>query len=119
MHDLLYQNQNSWKDSTNAPKDFEAFATQLGLDMTKYRADFASAETNAIIAADIATGQAKKITGTPTFFLDDKQIEDNNSVATFEKFSKLIDSEILAKTGKPPTTAPTVIPTGQVTPAQQ
>ena len=101
MHDLLYENQNNWKDSSNAPKDFEAFATQLGLDLNKFRTDFASAETNAIIAADITKGQSKKIVGTPTFFLDDKQIEDNNTISSVDKFSKIIDSEILAKTGKP------------------
>ena len=132
MHDLLYTNQNNWKDSTNAPKDFEAFATQLSLDMTKYRKDFASAETNAIIAADIETGQQKKVTGTPTFFLVGKQIESNNDISTVEKFSKVLDAEILAKTGKAskasllPTvkttetpTAPSTQSTQGSTPAQQ
>jgi protein-disulfide isomerase len=101
MHDLLYTNQNTWKDSTNAPKDFEAYAQQLKLDLARFRVDFASAQTNAIIAADIATGQAKKITGTPTFFLDGKQITENASISTLDKFSKTIDDEIQVKTGKP------------------
>jgi protein-disulfide isomerase len=109
MHDLLYGNQQVWKSSTNAPKIFEEYATQLSLDMTRYSKDFASAETNAIINADIKSGQDHKVTGTPTFFLNDKQLEDNNAIATVEKFSKVIDAEILAKTGKASSaTTPTV-----------
>ncbi len=103
MHDLLYANQSVWSQSTDANTTFEAFANQLKLDMTKYRKDFASAETNAIINADVAAGQKLKVTGTPTFYIDGKIIDDNNTIATAEKFQEKIDAEILAKTGKPST----------------
>ncbi len=102
MHDLLYENQNTWKDSINTTRDFEAYATQLGLDMAKYKIDFASSATSNIIQADIRTGQDLKVTGTPTFFLDGKQLEDNNAIASLEKFSKVIDAAIFAKTGQQP-----------------
>ncbi len=101
MHDLLYDNQDGWKNSTNAPKDFEAFAQQLGLDMVRYRKDFASADTNAAINADREKGNKLKLTGTPSIFIDDKQIEETNSISTLEKLSAVIDAAILAKTGKP------------------
>ena len=106
MHDQLYENQNTWKDSINTTRDFEAYATQLGLDIPKFKIDFASSETNSIIQADIRTGQDLKVTGTPTFFLDGKQIEDNNTIASVELFSKVIDAAIAAKTGTAPTTTP-------------
>jgi protein-disulfide isomerase len=109
MHDLLYTNQDIWKSSTNVQRDFEGYAQQLGLDIAKYKIDFASAETNSIIQADIKTGQDLKITGTPTFFLDGKRIEDNNTISTAEKFSAVIEAEIEAKTGKKPDTG--VVPT--------
>ena len=100
MHDLLFQNQDGWKDSVNIARDLEVYATQLSLDMTKYRTDFASSETNSTIQADIKTGQELKVTGTPTFFIDGKQIEDNNSISTVEKFSAAVDAAIAAKTGQ-------------------
>lgn len=103
MHELLYTNQQSWKASADATGEFDGYAAQLGLNMTQYKKDYASAETNAIINADIATGQKLKVTGTPTFFLDGKQIEDNNTISTPAKFQAVIDAEILAKTGKPST----------------
>jgi protein-disulfide isomerase len=97
MHDLLYENQNAWSTSTNISRDLEVYANQLNLDIAKYRTDFASAETNSIIQADIKTGQELKITGTPTFYIDGKQIEDNNTISTFAKFSEAIDATIKAK----------------------
>ena len=100
MHDLLYNNQNTWKSSTLVSRDFESYAQQLGLDMTKYKTDYASAQTNNIIQADIKTGQDLKVTGTPTFFIDGKQVEDNNSISTVATFSAAIDAAIAAKTGQ-------------------
>lgn len=107
MHDLLYANQTTWAQLGDATSTFEGYATQIGLNMPKYRTDYASAATNATINADIASGQAKQVTGTPTFFLDGKQIEDNNTVSTPAKFEAVIDAEILAKTGKPATASAT------------
>ena len=45
MHDLIYQNQNNWKDSTNVSAVFEGYATELGLDLARFKTDFASSET--------------------------------------------------------------------------
>ena len=102
MHDLLFQNQSIWKDSTSVINDFEGYATQLNLDIPKFKTDYASALTNSAIQADIKTGQDKKVSGTPTFFLDGKQLEDNNAISTVEKFSKVIEDAIEAKTGSRP-----------------
>ncbi len=118
MHDLLYTNQTSWSQVSDVTSTFEGYAAQLGLNLTQYRKDYPSAATNAIINADIATGQTRKVTGTPTFFLDGKQIEDNNSISTPAKFEAVIDAEILTKTGKPSTSAasPITTPTTTTTP---
>ncbi len=117
MHDLLYQGQPAWSQASDAAAQFETYASQLGLDVTKYRKDFASADTNAAIKADVKTGQNLKVTGTPTFFLDGKQIEDNNTVSTPAKFEALIDAEILAKTGKPSTSKAAAAPATTAAPA--
>lgn len=105
MHDLLYENQQAWKTTTNASGTFQAYAQQIGLDITKFKTDYSSATTNAIINADIKTGQALKVTGTPTFFLNGKLIEDNNSISSFEKLKAVIDAEIAKKNGKPAETS--------------
>lgn len=117
MHDKLYENQQIWSNATNATTNFDGYATEIGLNMTQYRKDFASSETNAVINADIASGQKLRVTGTPTFFLDGVQIKDNNSVATAQKFIEVIDKEIQAKTGKPSTSTSNTSATDATVPA--
>lgn len=94
MHDALYGQQKSWADSSNPTSIFESFAQQLGLNMSQYKTDVASAKTNAIINADIAEGKKLGANSTPTFVLDGKKIDNPTDLADF---SKLIDEAIKAK----------------------
>ena len=107
MYDKLYENQSAWKNVASASSVFEGYANELKLDMTKYRTDFASAETNATINADIKTGQDKKVTSTPSFFVDGELIAENNDAASAEKFIAYIDAKIAAKTGTAPASSST------------
>jgi protein-disulfide isomerase len=95
MHDMLYENQNTWSQASN-PKDyFNQYAEQLGLNVEQFKTDFASTKVNSSINADLAafkkTGAA---TETPTFFLDGKRID---TKADAETFSKLLDAAIESK----------------------
>ena len=90
MHDMLYENQDS-----NPTSVFENYASQLGLDMSKYQTDVGSQETNAVINADLKAGQAAGVNSTPTFYLDGKKIESNPQTA--DEFYKLIDEALAAK----------------------
>lgn len=92
MHDILYEQQQTWQSSTSAPAIFETFAGQIGLNLAKYKTDFASANVNETINADYAEGTRLGVTSTPTFFLQGKKITDNPR--TIEDFSKLIDQAI-------------------------
>ena len=92
MHDLLYEQQQTWQSSTSAPAIFETFAGQIGLNLAKYKTDFASTSVNETINADYAEGTRLGVTSTPTFFLQGKKITDNPR--TIEDFSKLIDQAI-------------------------
>jgi protein-disulfide isomerase len=101
MHDLLYQNQQSWAGVDNVAGIFEEFARQLGLNIDQYKGDVISPDVNDNIQADLEAGKALGVSGTPTFFLDGKQIEDNRDIDTIEKFKAKIDAAIAAKTGQP------------------
>lgn len=106
MHDLLYENQDSsGKTGWVASKDvlsgyFVGYAKQLGLDVTKFKTDFASNTTNSRINADIdafkATGEQMS---TPTYFLNGKKIENSTLVGSdglpsIDAFSKLLDQAL-------------------------
>lgn len=97
MYNLLFQNQTSWASAEDAKPIFEQYATQLGLNIEKFRTDAASTTTNEIINADIAEfKKTKEQMSTPTFFLDGKKIEPKS----VDEFSKLIDEAIKAKQPK-------------------
>lgn len=96
MYNLLYQNQTSWKDLTSAQADaaFRSYAESLNLDMQKFDTDQKSEATNIIINADVSKGKQAGVTGTPTFFIDGKKIENPKDQ---EAFNKLIEDAIAAK----------------------
>lgn len=96
MHDFLYGTQDSWKDSNNAGKTFEDYATELGLNIEQFRQDAASETTNAVIQADLKAGLAAGVKGTPAFFIDGKKYE-LEQLRSLEDFSKLIDEAIKQK----------------------
>jgi protein-disulfide isomerase len=109
MHDMLYENQNSWATVSNPLTAFQGYAQQIGLDMNKFNSDYGSSQVNDAIQADLnefnKTGQQE---ATPTFFLDGQYIG-NEKLGVFDKngqiivdptvanFSKYIDAAIAAK----------------------
>ncbi len=95
MHDLLYQNQNAWVDSSDPLTIFAGYAQQLGLDVNAFKIYYASEAANSSINADLQEGQKKGVSGTPTFFIAGKQVN-NNDLSTLEKFSAQIDAALKA-----------------------
>jgi protein-disulfide isomerase len=105
MYNELYANQESWNgpsqsDPVGATTEqaitiFESYAEKIGLDVARYKIDVADPSTLATINADIADGKSKfNVTGTPTFVINGKKIEDLSKVQTVESFSKLIDEAL-------------------------
>lgn len=92
MHDLLYENQDQWSQSSNPTPIFESFAGQLDLNMDQFKSDMASAQVLAIINADQKSGQALGANSTPTFVINGKKLDKNPT--SLDEFKKLIDEEI-------------------------
>lgn len=127
MHDMLFENQNSWKGSNDPLSVFSSYAQLLGLDAARFDADYKSQAVNDTINADInefeKTGHPKS---TPSFFLDGQKIEPDGSV---EAFTAILDEAISKKTGEQPPAAqpdatmpegtePTGLPPTEEQPAQ-
>lgn len=104
MHDLLYENQNTWSTATNPQSYFDGFAKQLGLNVTKFDSDFKSTAVNDRVQADLKEGNKLGIDSTPTFFIDGVKISNPASV---DAFNKVIANAIQQKTGKPVSTPAT------------
>jgi protein-disulfide isomerase len=106
MHDKLYENQSSWATAANPLEFFKGYAKDLGLNVTKFTADYASSTANDRINADLAAfGKTNQPQATPTFFLDGKVL-DNKDVSNpqtgapdVNKFIAVINAEIAKKSG--------------------
>lgn len=106
MHDRLYAEQDQTGASgwvaSNSPLNeyFEKYARDLGLDVDKFKADFASPQVNAAINADLAEfDKTKAQKATPAFFINGKQIElativDENGTPSADAFAKHIDQAL-------------------------
>lgn len=103
MHDALYAEQNQWVSATSPNDFFNQYAQQLGLNVAKFKQDFASEQVNNAINADTAafnkTGAQE---ATPAFFLNGKQIQPNITLAAFET---VLNKAIKAKGFTPPASA--------------
>ncbi|MEK7594287.1 MAG: thioredoxin domain-containing protein [Patescibacteria group bacterium] len=98
MHDALYESndpngQSGWVAANDPNTFFDQFAKQIGLNVAKYKTDFASSAVNDTINADIAAGTKLNVTGTPAFFINGKKTEIANSVDAFNK----VINEAIAK----------------------
>ncbi len=65
MHDLLFMHSAELNDSM-----YEQLASQIGLDMARFRADMASIETQKCIDSDKQEGNALRVNGTPYFLIN-------------------------------------------------
>ncbi|MEP6568316.1 MAG: thioredoxin domain-containing protein [Acidobacteriota bacterium] len=74
MHDLLYENQDLWKDDINPQHIFWKFASDLGLDTARFSSDMADKQVKLRIEADQSAATELGITGTPTLLIESRQL---------------------------------------------
>jgi protein-disulfide isomerase len=86
MHDLLFKNQQHLEES-----DFENYAKQAGVNLDKWKADKESDKIKNQIADDQKAGQSVGANGTPTFFINGKEI---SGAQPFEAFKTIIDEQL-------------------------
>ncbi len=115
MHNELYtySNWDVWSTSSDPTSYFYQYAQDLGLNVAKFKTEFASSEVNNLVNADIDAGNKLGIQGTPTFYLDGKQISPDPTVASFDSF---INAAIAQKTKSGTKAAATPAPTSSSTP---
>lgn len=94
MGDMLFTNQTKWEASDDAQSIFVSYAAALKLDVKKFTEDLNSASVIARVKKDESDATNIGLQGTPTFFIDGKQIVNPNSYADFKA---LIQNEINQK----------------------
>lgn len=90
MHDMLYENQNSWSD-TQARDIFVDYANKLGLNSKQFESDIDNEPTKNFITDQVNKAIALGVNSTPTFFVNGKYIQ---NPAGYEEFKKIIQDAL-------------------------
>jgi protein-disulfide isomerase len=86
MHDLLYANRNA-----QSRADLIKYASQLGLDVERFKRELDSGKYKARIKRELAIASKRKVEGTPTFFVNGQKIE---GAAPIKTFQAIIDRQL-------------------------
>ena len=71
MAEILFTRQHAFEDA-----DLEKYAEQVGLDMDRFRADYASEQVAKAVDADRAEGEAVHVEGTPTIYVNGRRLDE-------------------------------------------
>lgn len=91
MYQRMFETQSAWGEQQK-PMDalFRKYAAELGLDMNRFDADYASKEVADRVQRDIDDGTELGVQGTPTFYLDGELFQPT----TVEDFSTALDAAL-------------------------
>lgn len=92
MHDLIYEHQNDWKKEFDVRPIFEGYAKQIGLDIDRYKRDMNGDLVAQRIFQDGKRGHSLGVKGTPTVFLNGREVPFENLLA--EKLRVVIQNEL-------------------------
>jgi protein-disulfide isomerase len=99
MHDLLYENQELWKDDINPKTIFVKFASDLGLDAARFAQDMDDKQVKLRIETDQEAAAQLGVNGTPTVIIDGRQVRPE--ATTPEGIRKGIEFIMRHKTSSP------------------
>lgn len=79
----------------NVSEAFIDYAGQIGLDKTKFQACINTKKYESDVTKDYADGQAAKVSGTPTLYINGIQVV---GAVPYEQLKTIIDNELAGKT---------------------
>ena len=102
MHDKLFENQNAWSNiDPNMRTDlFVGYAGNLGLDIEKFRADLSNRSITEKINRDRALGNKLGVSSTPTFYLNDQRLSEEEVMSLVQGDGELVRKKIDAELKK-------------------
>jgi protein-disulfide isomerase len=74
MQDLLFRNQAAWTTNPNYLQIWEEYATSIGMDVARFRADMDSPATRDRVQQDMARGRGLGVTSTPSVFINGQMV---------------------------------------------
>jgi protein-disulfide isomerase len=88
MYRLLFDNHTDWTELKDPNPVFIGYATKIGLNIEAFKSDMASSTLKQKITDSVKEGTSIGISGTPTFFVNGKVIDNPKS---YEEFKTIIE----------------------------
>lgn len=89
--DLIFSKQSEWAAADDAVGKLKEYAQQLGLNAEEFNSCLDSSGMAGEVQKDIAVGQQKNITSTPTVYINNQKVEGAQPI---DDFKKIIDEEL-------------------------
>jgi len=93
MNEAVFAHQQDWAESSQAEPLFMEYAQGLGIDPVKFKQNLDSQSVKDKISQDLKSGLDSGVTGTPSFYLDGKFI---NNPKTYDDFVGIIKDALAA-----------------------
>lgn len=91
MHDLLYDKQSDWAESSNFTEKAMEYAKSLGLNEEEFKKAFESNQFDQVINKGKTDGIAAGVTATPSFFVNGRRFIGGMNEA---RWSQIIEEEL-------------------------
>ena len=98
MHDAIYDNQKEWSDAPEPRDFFNSYATRLGLDVQRLKADMDRQDVADRVMADYNRGLSVNVGGTPSIYLNGQQLSADDTLKEPNLRAKI--EEALSAAGK-------------------
>ena len=92
MYDVLFKNYRRLSND-----NILIWAKEIGLNMDKFKTDLVSGKYKAVVAKDLADGEAAGVYGTPAFYINGKQY---NGEVTLAALKPILAAELKGETTK-------------------
>jgi protein-disulfide isomerase len=100
MHDRIFAAQREWSGAADAARRFDAFATELGLDMAAFRDCTANDRVAQLIVGDALKAAGGGINGTPAFIINGTRLM--SGAVTFDQMKSELDAALASPAPAPP-----------------
>lgn len=97
MHDMLYDQQNTWKNQPDVRPLFTDYAATIGLDVEQFKRDVDSMEVTTRIGSDVQRANALNITGTPAVLLNGRPLPTEAFIGSTVGLRAAIDAALGGK----------------------
>ena len=116
MQNLLFTNQQAWSSNPDYRKIWEGYASQIGLDVERFKSDMAGLGAKSRVDADLQRGRALNVNSTPSVYVNGMLVP--FEAMTTEGMRTIIDGELAkAQSGQQNQTTTTGAPSSQATPS--